>query len=460
MYTQKSHERAHGYRRKEKKRRSDRCETRYKTGRKLHGQGRHGTSRSPDRKRIKSVAISGPSSAHSFAGSSELESDDKISLHGSDIDDSVDRGSVSTTSEPSSSSSSVSSSTSSDSGSDSSSDESSSDGRRKRKHSKKRSRKRAKKSSRSKKKHSGRKRHPTKSKKRLVSSKRVSGKEHLLDLPKGAKQAVKRTTSKTKKVLDLNRAFTKEWHDLATKGIADRKVSDDLFSAYDPAVHLEGLMPPKIDNELEPRLPLLAKKRDKGLEVTQQTSARALGAIGAALTILTNHMKREEKAGGESLPLAADLSQEMYGFLWDASALLTSGFYKTSRTRRHLLSFSIAKNFRDKAKAAPLTDKLFGGEIPDWIKAAKTADAAKMITYSDLVNLPGKKKQGNQGNANRPASWRNQKARGGQQRTPTRKPGFNNHNPGSSNHNPRYSNKKRGPPTQTLASPANQQNQQ
>ncbi|KAF6212611.1 hypothetical protein GE061_013137 [Apolygus lucorum] len=251
------------------------------------------------------------------------------------------------------------------------------------------------------------KRHHKKSHSSKKSRDRRHSKSHLRSLPKQIQKTLKRTSRPTARALDLDKAYTKEWKTLIRSGIEDKEVYKQLYNDYDPTVHLNYLVPPVIDEELAPHLPALANRRDLGLAATQKSSARALIATGAALTILTNHIKREENRG-HPLAMSPTQSSDLHGFLWDATALLTASFYGTSKTRRNLLTYSLKPEFRQRARTAPLNDKLFGGQIPDWVKAHKSANtAAQHVTMSDLVIRKNNYRRQNQGNASRPAFQKN-----------------------------------------------------
>ncbi|XP_031328845.1 uncharacterized protein LOC116170229 [Photinus pyralis] len=159
---------------------------------------------------------------------------------------------------------------------------------------------------------------------------------------------------------ELHVELVSRWENILKSGL-DPQVANDLISKYPPAENCKVIGVPKLNPEIETAMTEQHKQRDKRLAETQGRLAAALAAIGRSLTILLTQE-------------GSDLGLTLIEYLSDASRLLSDAHHQESEARRFLVASGLNKQCRETIAAAPIGEWLFGNDLTERMKAAKTLE--------------------------------------------------------------------------------------
>lgn len=122
-----------------------------------------------------------------------------------------------------------------------------------------------------------------------------------------------------------------------------------------------GVRPPKINPELKASASEAALKRDARLASKQAQVGACLSAVGKSLSLLLERDNDEE-------------NHQLIEVISDTGRLLSDIHFSESTSRRILLSSNLNKKFKDAVEDAPIDDFLFGTNLEDRLKAAKSLE--------------------------------------------------------------------------------------
>lgn len=167
-----------------------------------------------------------------------------------------------------------------------------------------------------------------------------------------------------KDALVLHAAVCTRWSHILARNIpeGDRKT---VYDRYQIPSNLQTLNPPEINPEIVPHLSSYHKNRDAGFVVFQRDLAHSLAALGVALNIIFSDLG--------SLP--KESKDKFLEPLWDSGRLQAGLFCKISETRRTFIIQTLNKQFKDLTENTCPGKYLFGSELGEKIKEAKSLES-------------------------------------------------------------------------------------
>jgi hypothetical protein len=153
-------------------------------------------------------------------------------------------------------------------------------------------------------------------------------------------------------------------------------------------INCEQLEPPEINEIVAQVMSGGNKNRDQTLCSSQKQLTTALSALGQAITRMLDITHQNG---------STELKESMLQFLGDSGRLLTHLFYTLTTLRRSLIFPLVNKEIKAVLEKTVPTGYLFGADLPEKIKDAKTLQAASSsikATYAPSIKNPQPKKGG------------------------------------------------------------------
>jgi hypothetical protein len=173
------------------------------------------------------------------------------------------------------------------------------------------------------------------------------------------------------------------------QGLASDELSR-LTEKYKRPTNCDQLEPPEINEMVTQVMSGGNKNRDQTLCSSQKQLTNALSALGQAITRMLDITHQN---------CSTELKESMLQFLGDSGRLLTHLFYTLTLTtlRRSLIFPLVNKEIKAVLEKTVPTGYLFGADLPEKIKDAKTLQAASSsikATYAPSIKNPQPKKGG------------------------------------------------------------------
>ncbi|XP_045447501.1 uncharacterized protein LOC123655791 [Melitaea cinxia] len=153
---------------------------------------------------------------------------------------------------------------------------------------------------------------------------------------------------------NLHKQIVERWAVIVKKGL-DKEEKEKIQIENPPFTNFSEMTPPKLNPEVNAAVNDVARKRDQIIFKRQQQVSTALSCLGSALQL---SMK--------------DQKLEAIKKLNDASRLLCDSLFMDTRGRRSLLLSVTNKNMKDFLVQSEPGSFLFGDNLTDQIKAAKS----------------------------------------------------------------------------------------
>jgi hypothetical protein len=177
------------------------------------------------------------------------------------------------------------------------------------------------------------------------------------------------------------------WQNSLVQGLASDELSR-LTEKYKRPINCEQLEPPEINEMVAQVMSGGNKNRDQTLCSSQKQLTTALSALGQAITRMLDITHQNG---------STELKESMLQFLGDSGRLLTHLFYTLTTLRRSLIFPLVNKEIKAVLEKTVPTGYLFGADLPEKIKDAKTLQAASSsikATYAPSIKNPQPKKGG------------------------------------------------------------------
>ncbi|KAJ8687117.1 hypothetical protein QAD02_022911 [Eretmocerus hayati] len=152
------------------------------------------------------------------------------------------------------------------------------------------------------------------------------------------------------------------WKEVASQGLPDTDKLE-LIKKYSLPQNCTFSDPPKLNPEIRTALKQEIRSRDDRIVVKQQTIAASLASAAKALALLVKNGRDLQ-----DLPVIESLS--------DTIVFLAEIQRNESIIRRSLILANIKSSLRDMLATTPIDEFLFGSNLDETIKAAKTLEAA------------------------------------------------------------------------------------
>lgn len=208
---------------------------------------------------------------------------------------------------------------------------------------------------------------------------------------------------------NLHKQIVERWAVIIKKGLA-KEEKEKIQTDNPPFTNFEVMKPPKLNPEVNAAVNDVARKRDQIIYRRQQQIATALSCLGSALQF---NMK--------------DQKLEAIKKLNDASRLLCDSLFMDTRGRRSLLLSVTNKNMKEFLIQSEPGSFLFGDNLTDQIKTAKSVQKSgeelKIPQVKKFTPRPTTSGPRPSGAQNRSLNWRGPprgeaKKRGGHHRGP------------------------------------------
>jgi hypothetical protein len=177
------------------------------------------------------------------------------------------------------------------------------------------------------------------------------------------------------------------WQNSLVQGLASDELSC-LTEKYKRPINCEQLEPPEINEMVAQVMSGGNKNRDQTLCSSQKQLTTALSALGQAITRMLDITHQNG---------STELKESMLQFLGDSGRLLTHLFYTLATLRRSLIFPLVNKEIKAVLEKTVPTGYLFGADLPEKSKDAKTLQAASSsikATYAPSIKNPQPKKGG------------------------------------------------------------------
>jgi hypothetical protein len=152
------------------------------------------------------------------------------------------------------------------------------------------------------------------------------------------------------------------WQNSLVQGLASDELSR-LTEKYKRPINCEQLEPPEINEMVAQVMSGGNKNRDQTLCSSQKQLTTALSALGQAITRMLDITHQNG---------STELKESMLQFLGDSGRLLTHLFYTLTTLRRSLIFPLVNKEIKAVLEKTVPTGYLFGADLPEKIKDAKT----------------------------------------------------------------------------------------
>ena len=186
----------------------------------------------------------------------------------------------------------------------------------------------------------------------------------------------------------VHKDIANRWQDILTKGLA-KDVKEKLLKSYFVPKNCDLLLAPALNPEVKAALQDTLVKRDLALMYKQNQLGMALSALASATDMIISNETSKQK-------LLKPIS--------DACRILCDSHFWETKTRRNFIISSININLKDALLETKRGSFLFGENVTDKVKAAKSiqqsGDALKHALrpkYNKARSIP---KGPNKGNLN------------------------------------------------------------
>ncbi|XP_064215416.1 uncharacterized protein LOC107397419 [Tribolium castaneum] len=201
--------------------------------------------------------------------------------------------------------------------------------------------------------------------------------------------------------IHLHEALTVRWNYNLTRGL-DAQVKTALLGKYQTPINCELLKAPEINPEILPALADIQIKKDKYQRLAQSQLGVGLTSLGEALTLL--------------LKESGSRNEELLKLLIDSGKILTDLFFNMSRSRRANIAQNLNKSMKDIIQKDTPGHFLFGEDLSERIKSAKTLQKSsqdlKAVPDKLIVKTPKiSQKRGGGGTTNYPSTSRSLNSR-------------------------------------------------
>ncbi|VEN37326.1 unnamed protein product [Callosobruchus maculatus] len=180
----------------------------------------------------------------------------------------------------------------------------------------------------------------------------------------------------------LHSAISSRWNHYLTHGIPKDDLSN-LLTRYDTPANCPALLPPTLNAEVVGALSAAHMKRDSCYADYQKEVAIGLSALGQGISILLGQP--------DTLITSESNHASVLSSLVDTGKVLTNLFFNISNTRRSLILPLLDKSVRDLVATSKPQKYLFGEDLGDKIKLAKTLEK---IGKDIRPPAPGSSKEG------------------------------------------------------------------
>lgn len=211
----------------------------------------------------------------------------------------------------------------------------------------------------------------------------------------------------------LHSEISERWSETLKKGLK-KEEKEDIIKQYPPFQNIPTMLAPKLNPEISAALNDSVKKRDNIIENRQKQLSAILSCLGSAL----------------QLSIMNDIEENRMTIIKrinDASRLLCDALFLDTRGRRSLILSVINKNLKDFLIQTEPETYLFGENLTEKIKTAKSVQKS-----SQELRIPDSNKKLRQNNssagsasiqknnASRALNWRGPPRQGA--RTQTQRP--------------------------------------
>ncbi|KAL4710267.1 hypothetical protein ACJJTC_003547 [Scirpophaga incertulas] len=156
----------------------------------------------------------------------------------------------------------------------------------------------------------------------------------------------------------LHREVANRWSEILKKGLT-KEIKDDLFKQYPVYKNCEEMKAPELNPEVGVAISEMSRKRDTFILKRQQQISTILSCLGSTLQLCIG-----DDFSNQKLSIIKKLN--------DASRLLCDSFYLDTRGRRSLILSNINKEMREFLKKSETCNLLFGENLGETIKNAKS----------------------------------------------------------------------------------------
>ncbi|BES96112.1 Hypothetical protein NTJ_08923 [Nesidiocoris tenuis] len=161
----------------------------------------------------------------------------------------------------------------------------------------------------------------------------------------------------------LHEAIVPRWKHLLTNGLAKEKL-DAITNRYEYPSNLSLLAPPQVNQEIKTLLSKTELATDTRLEEKQMLEGKALCMLGSAVNVILKNQP----------PIPKETKEQLLTALTDCGQILTHLFHDESLIRRNKIKPFLNPSIRNRLDENPVSELLFGTNLSDQVRAAKTAD--------------------------------------------------------------------------------------
>lgn len=162
----------------------------------------------------------------------------------------------------------------------------------------------------------------------------------------------------------LHTALTPRWRHNLVQGLK-KEEANTVITKYKTPVNLSELNPPQLNPEILSLLDKHNRARDGSYVEVQKQLSSGLCALGKGLTTLL----------GTPGELPTDVMGDVITSISDSARILTNLFHRVSMTRKNLINPMLNKSVREQIENCPPIDFLYGSNLSDKIKLAKTLES-------------------------------------------------------------------------------------
>lgn len=162
----------------------------------------------------------------------------------------------------------------------------------------------------------------------------------------------------------LHDALAVRWRHTITNGLSKEELAG-LLDKYKQPTNLLELTPPKLNPEILTILNKQNSLRDGSYVEIQNQLGKGLSALGKGINKMLNNADCSSKT-----------RSEMLEYLYDSSKIFTNLFHRVSVIRKNLITPLLNNNIREQVGKSPPSDFLFGSDLAEKIKLAKTLESA------------------------------------------------------------------------------------
>lgn len=169
--------------------------------------------------------------------------------------------------------------------------------------------------------------------------------------------------------LFFRKSIASSWQYILAKGLA-KEAKENLLKSYLIPVNCDLLLAPALNPEVKAALPDHLVKRDINLMYKQNQLGIALSALASVTDMIISNESSKQK-------LLKPIS--------DACQILCDSHFIETKSRRDIIVSSMSTNLKDALLETKRDKFLFGENVIDKVKAAKTIDLKEAISSLEKI---------------------------------------------------------------------------